>query len=288
MSERSDLRNQKRRNRFDSLLVGTDYSIPPDAIPDVRLPQEKPIVRTPAAGPPVLSSVSLFKLGSQVTRQYADKALEILTGGKPVVPWMKWREIAIIQEILTRLRPKKCLEWGAGYSTAYFPRFIPADSEWISIEHDESWFTAIQLLNKNPNVRLTHIPPDRYPFRDLYGDGTRDDLKTYIDYPMRERFFDFVLVDGRARMECVARAAKILDPQGVMIMHDANREMYARGSAAFRHQALFKDHRTDHGGLWICSIGRSLDSVFDIARHGQVWSLYASIGKSSVGRMLRV
>jgi predicted O-methyltransferase YrrM len=280
--------NSKWRGRYDSLLVaaGASAPAPADEIEDLR--QESIIIRHPAAGPPVVSPSILLRLGIQVTRQYADKAFEIVSGGRPTVPLMKWREIAIILEILTRLRPKKCLEWGSGYSTAYFPRFIPSDSQWISIEHDESWLTAVRLRNTNPNVRLAHIPPDRYPFTDLYGEGTRDDLKTYIDYPMREGPFDFVLVDGKARMECVAGAVRILDPQGVMIVHDANRAMYARGSTAYRHQALFKDHRTDLGGLWLCSIGRSLDSILNMEKHGRLWSLYAAIGKSRAGRILRV
>ncbi|HTY58268.1 MAG TPA: hypothetical protein VMF59_05595, partial [Bacteroidota bacterium] len=206
----------------------------------------------------------------------------------PVVPWMKWREIEVIQEILTRLRPRRCLEWGSGYSTAYFPRFIPSYAEWISVEHDESWAGAMGALNRNPKVRLTHIPPDRFPFSDALGEGTGDDLRSYVKYPEQKGSFDFVLVDGRARMDCVAQAATILDPQGVMIMHDANRAMYAKSSNAFHHQILFSDHRTDTGGLWICSIGRSLDSILDIERHGRLWSLYTLIGKTPAGRLLRV
>ena len=39
-------------------------------------------------------------------------------------PHMKNREILILEELLRNLKSKNCLEWGSGYSTIYFPKFL--------------------------------------------------------------------------------------------------------------------------------------------------------------------
>ncbi len=276
------------RERYDALLTKAPHSGRAITEFGIKSRAGTYIIRTPVGEWRGFHAATCYALACQILRQYADKAYQVITRNRPVVPWMKWREIEVINEILTRLRPRRCLEWGSGYSTAYFPRFIPSFAGWMSIEHDESWVSTVRGVTRNPNVTLTHIPPDRYPFTDLYGDGTEDDLRSYVNYPTGKGLFDFILVDGRGRMACVQKAAEILDPQGVMIMHDANREMYAKSSNEFRHQIIFDDHRNDTGGLWICSPGRSLDSVLDIERHGRIWSLCTRIGTTRVGRMMRV
>jgi len=40
-------------------------------------------------------------------------------------PYMKYKEIAIFKELFTKLKPKKCLEYGCGTSTLYFLDFLP-------------------------------------------------------------------------------------------------------------------------------------------------------------------
>jgi hypothetical protein len=60
---------------------------------------------------------------AQLAKQYRDKTAEVIFGRRPIVPWMKWREIELVQEILTRLQPGKCLECGSAalddHSTRY-------------------------------------------------------------------------------------------------------------------------------------------------------------------------
>jgi hypothetical protein len=51
------------------------------------------------------------------------------------VPYMRGREIAIVLDLLRHVRPQMCLEWGSGYSTAYFPRFLSNHARWVAIEH---------------------------------------------------------------------------------------------------------------------------------------------------------
>jgi hypothetical protein len=76
------------------------------------------------------------------------------------VPWMKAKELDIILEILARLRPARCLEWGAGLSTLYFPPRTPGLTRWLSIEHHREWYQTVAGRNTDPRVAVVHIPPD--------------------------------------------------------------------------------------------------------------------------------
>ena len=45
-------------------------------------------------------------------------------------PMMRYREINIIREVIAKVKPKKVLEWGSGYSTLYWHRQLSKDSTW--------------------------------------------------------------------------------------------------------------------------------------------------------------
>jgi hypothetical protein len=60
-------------------------------------------------------------------------------------------------------------------------------------------------------------------------------------------------VDGRARISCLAKAAKIIEDSGVVILHDANRSYYHDPFKLFKYGVFLTDHRIDAGGLWIGS-----------------------------------
>jgi len=122
----------------------------------------------------------------------------------PVKPWMRHKEIDIIVELIKKKKPKYCLEWGAGYSTVYFPRFLNDNALWISVEHDEKWANRIRYMIRRPNIKIYYVPPNNYPWTDEYNDGTYADLKDYVDFPKKLGMkFDFILVDGRARKDCL-------------------------------------------------------------------------------------
>ena len=80
-------------------------------------------VQNYSPAPAQLSPCSLLRMTAQLAKQYRDKTAEVIFGRRPIVPWMKWREIELVQEILTRLQPGKCLECGSAalddHSTRY-------------------------------------------------------------------------------------------------------------------------------------------------------------------------
>jgi len=210
--------------------------------------------------------------------EYRYKFLEKI--GKPIIkPWMRYREIEIIEEILRNLKPRKCLEWGAGYSTIRFPKILERNAKWISIEHEHEWFLKIQD-NKNSNTALFYIPPNKFPWTDEFGDGCYSDLKDYIEFPRRFGKFDFVLIDGRARADCLVESYELVKDFGVVVLHDANRKHYHQNFQLYQYQVLFKDYRQDEGGLWIGSKGVDIRQIFDVDKHKNLWKNVSRFGKA--------
>jgi len=230
-------------------------------------------------------NIDYIHIIKQICCEYRDRFLKKIGHKSFLKPYiyMKYREIEIIEEILHNLKPQKCLEWGAGYSTLYFPRFLERRSEWISIEHDYEWFNKIKILIKKQNVenvKIFYIPPDNLLGIEGIDDvkGKHLDLRTYIEYPARFKPFNFVLIDGRARKDCLTKAYDLITDLGVVILHDANRKRYHQPFHLYKHQILFEDYRIDSGGLWIGSKGLDIEQILDVEKHKFCWRKISKLG----------
>lgn len=225
---------------------------------------------------------------SQVMRQLWFAGLRSVPGIAVRRPWMKAREIDLLAEVIRRAAPNNCLEWGSGYSTLYFPSLLPSEGRWHAVEHDRPWAEQIASLNRRPNVAVHYVPPERDTWTDAHGDGAPEDLTRYLDFPSALGPFDLILVDGRARVACLKKAAGLLSERGVVILHDANRRYYEEGWEPYRFQALFRDHRPTVGGIWVGSLHRTLEPILDLDRQTRVWEWYRTMGPTSVGRTLHI
>ena len=117
----------------------------------------------------------------------------------------QWQTLAIM-DLLIRLKPRKCFEWGSGWSSVYFPRFIP-ESKWISMEHSQEWFDIIS----------PHLPPNvKVMVRPIWGKYVSDAVDEVKGQP-----FDFVFIDGERRDDCVEMALHMLRKGGIAVQHDA-------------------------------------------------------------------
>jgi len=156
----------------------------------------------------------------------------------PAAPWLTPEAIALLEDWLT---PEMVgFEWGSGRSTLFFARRVASLK---SVEHDAAWHGEVvrqlqeaglagkvdyrlipplgreeppaDLLAGWPGAARLPVPPKpefvRY-FREIeqYPDGT----------------FDFVLVDGRARVACILEAIPKLKPGGLLILDNAERDKY--------------------------------------------------------------
>ncbi len=233
----------------------------------------------------------------------------------PIKPYMADKEIAIVEEILRKLHPARCLEWGSGYSTLYFSQLIPESAEWMAVEHNHGWQQfMLRLMNatpvqethdaegwrcvylrgqltrtgfetldrvlrifkkrsKNgPKIEIFHVSPNHLPWSDEDEDGSYTDLKDYIEFPTAFGPFDFILVDGRARKDCLVKAYALIKETGVVVLHDANRKYYYKPLEPYLYQTLFTDASLGSGGgLWIGSKGLDLQNVLDVEKHRLAW-----------------
>jgi hypothetical protein len=184
---------------------------------------------------------------------------------------MRYREIDVVQEVLRKLRPMSCLEWGAGRSTLYFPAMLPSGASWIAIEHDGKWAQKIRDSKPVANVQIHSVPPNRFPWTDDDQDGGRQDLSDYVEFPRRFGPYDFILVDGRARASCIEEAFDLLQPHGVVLLHDANRPHYHRAFGPYANQFRLLGHRAKDGGIWLGSKESDINEFLDTERHEKLW-----------------
>ncbi|NJM25226.1 MAG: hypothetical protein HC859_06745 [Bacteroidia bacterium] len=186
---------------------------------------------------------------------------------------MKNKELEIITAVLSNLQPDHCLEWGAGFSTLYFTRMLKPSATWLSIEHDQAWYRAVADKNRNPQVKVVGVAANNTAFGE--GEGTYDDFRDYVNYPTGS--YDFILIDGRARKDCLKRAESLVADNGVVVVHDANRNEYFTDAGVFKHQLLLQDHRNRRGGIWVGSKQRDLNTLLDVDFHKQVWRYQSNI-----------
>lgn len=189
---------------------------------------------------------------------------------------MRYWEIDIVEDVLRALEPQRCLEWGSGYSTLRFTSLLSPDARWLSIEHDRAWYERVKVMTAEATgaraaIEVHCAPPTREPWTPADGDGTAEHFAAYIALPAARGPFDFILVDGRARTDCLIAALDLVRPDGIVMLHDANRAQHHACLSLYPHQVSFFDHRPNAGGLWIGSLERDIASLIDVAAHQALW-----------------
>lgn len=202
------------------------------------------------------------------TRRRARKLLGI---PPEKIPYMKFKEIDLMLEVLRNRQPMRVLEYGCGFSTMYFPQFLPKGAEWVSIEHDREWFEIMRREIEGYNkVSLNFVAADSDDYKHQ---GDYSVFKSYVDFPLQLEPFDMVLVDGMAREDCIKRAGKLLKNGGFLMVHDANRKSYQPPVKEYPNWLIFEDFRKTAGGYGFASPGADLASLFDVQRHRKIWEV---------------
>ena len=119
------------------------------------------------------------------------------------------------------VNPKKILEYGPGKSTELMRMFCP-EAEITSIENDVKWYKeAVKLESDLTHIVLAEAPED-----------DRNDPR-WLDYICQSGMFDLIFIDGRERVRCLVWAREYIKPNGVIILHDSEREEYQPGIELF-------------------------------------------------------
>lgn len=176
----------------------------------------------------------------------------------PNCPWLCITAIEFLKKYLSK--DLIGVEFGSGSSTYFFckrSKFV------VSIEHNEVWHKLVKekledkkienvdyrllpestdgLIKKQPDfLEKWKIDLNSYSYRDSYAQYFNG-LKEYED-----NYFDYILVDGRARPECLFTSVPKLKSGGMMILDNSERDRY---SIIFEKLKSWKTY-TCTSGLW--------------------------------------
>jgi len=161
------------------------------------------------------------------------------TDGKPI-PWMNYAVVELLHERLTK--ELSLFEYGAGFSSIWFAQRI---KKVVSIEYDTAWRKQVEeLLAPVKNASLI--------FQTLGEDYIKGAVNTGQKY-------NVVLVDGRDRVACAAASFEALEPNGVLILDDSDREEYQAAFGLAKEKG-FKNLRIS--GLKPFSFVREESTIF--------------------------
>jgi hypothetical protein len=157
------------------------------------------------------------------------------------LPWINFRAQKFITSIL---RPEMIgFEYGCGGSSVFFAKRI---KHLVSVDHNEAWFDLTKKkMGTMPNLSwqgflAKSTPVDDYDM-DLVkdpekyfssaeteiGKSFKDYVSTIDNFP--DNYFDFVMIDGRARPACIRHSLKKVKPMGFLILDNSDREFYLSG-----------------------------------------------------------
>jgi hypothetical protein len=181
-------------------------------------------------------SRSLRYLFYRIARPLLKANYKLFKFRRPETPWTAQAAIRIFDSILNNNMTG--FEYGSGNSTLYFARRLKALT---SVEHHAGWFELVKgKLAKYGLTNVTYklIQPSApklatYDFYVKYGldESEFTIMKEYHDYfsfvsQFPDNHFDFIMVDGRARVECCLNAIPKLKAGGIFVLDNSDRRRY--------------------------------------------------------------
>ena len=140
---------------------------------------------------------------------------------------------------------------GYGWSTAILSENIDSTTTLTSIEHDPVWFNKVykQIPNKS-NIQLILKKATGYVGHNAtIEEEDPKPLMAFI-HAVDGKQFDMIFVDGYARCACMVQAKQLLNPAGIVILHDAERYWYASTKLIFYTYGTIGSCN-DYPGPWL-------------------------------------
>lgn len=186
--------------------------------------------------------ISLSRLVRNGPRALITALGRVLFDVRPELPWISYDAQA---EIARRLGPnKRALEFGSGMSTAWFAARV---AEIVSIEDHRGWFETVQGKFALRGIANAH-------FRLA---TTKSEYLTLTDVE-KKGGFDFILIDGRYRDDCVETAISNLNPGGCIYLDNSDQIYHdePNGSCARAREKLH---------IWAKETGGTVQKFTDFA-----------------------
>src|SRR4051794_12303152 len=144
------------------------------------------------------------------------------------MPWWTYSAVDAVDAFLARRPNARVFEYGSGASTVWLARRA---GEVHSVEHDRGWAELLRpRLAPFSNVTLHEVEavPSSTPLAPSGRRGSQHlDFADYVSTIERVGGrFDLVIIDGRARMSCLATAWKLTSPHGLVVVDNSGRRRY--------------------------------------------------------------
>ena len=145
------------------------------------------------------------------------------------IPWWPYKATSFISTHLEKRRGSTVFEWGSGAST----RWLSTRADTVtSIEHDKEWFELLSDLkddNTFPKlVESTDTPSGSPTFPSFKRGYENKEFKDYVQaiklYPQK---YDLIVIDGRARMDCLVESLEHLKEGGLIYLDNSSRKRYS-------------------------------------------------------------
>jgi len=163
------------------------------------------------------------------------------------VPWLNYKALRWLESYL---KPDmNVFEYGSGKSTIYFSKKVKSV---VSIEHNKIFYQIWkERIEKEglKNINYVLIEPEKgvknselfsSKFSKEFEDLSFEKYVKYIEkFP--DKYFDFILIDGRARCGCLKYAIKKLKDNGVIMLDNSERSRYLECSKKFLKEFKKKD-----------------------------------------------
>jgi len=156
----------------------------------------------------------------------------------PAAPWLPPTAIKYLESFLKE--DMIGFEWGSGRSTVFLAKRV---NLLVSLEHDKNWYEKVKIsLEKKGLIsrveykfiepvdrkEINEIPWDCWKGSKLIGVPPKPQFYHYFQeiqkYP--DNYFDFVLIDGRARVACMMNAKDKIKKEGILILDNSDRGKY--------------------------------------------------------------
>jgi len=144
------------------------------------------------------------------------------------VPWWTLPAIDAVERwIAARHGDVRVFEYGSGASTLWLARRC---EHVVSVENDAGFARATSALLRRDNIEVRVIEPERDIAMPRTPSGRRGyercDFTAYVDSIAAGGRYDLIVIDGRARSACLARAPAFLAPDGLIVFDNSGRRRY--------------------------------------------------------------
>lgn len=130
--------------------------------------------------------------------------------------WDSYKQTLLL--VLNNILPRRCLEWGSGKSTKTISDH-PSVNTLESVEHNPEWIDRLKGTI-NDKVNLIYEP----------------DQCLYFLVQGRYDKYDLIFIDGVSRETCIVKAKDMLEDDGVVILHDAERTQYQNSILSYTYR----------------------------------------------------